>query len=69
MMQALSAIAAGIGTVALVASVAGLWVGTVLLALGMSLLYPGLFTLAVNETWNRTNATELAHAFGEALGE
>ncbi len=29
----------------------------------------GVFTLAVNETWNRTNATELAHAFGEALGE
>ena len=40
--------AAGIGTVALVASVTGLWVGTVLLAVGMSLLYPGLFTLAVN---------------------
>lgn len=45
---ALGAIAAGIGTVALVPSVGGLWVGTVLLALGMSMLYPGLFVLAVN---------------------
>jgi len=45
---ALAAIAAGIGTVAAVVDVVGLWVGTVLLALGMSMLYPGLFTLAVN---------------------
>jgi len=45
---ALGAIAAGIGTVAVVANVTGLWIGTVLLALGMSMLYPGLFTLAVN---------------------
>ncbi len=44
----LTAIAAGIGTVAVVGSVAGLWAGTVLLAIGMSLLFPALFTLAVN---------------------
>ena len=45
---ALSAIAAGIGAVAAVPTPTGLWVGTVLLAVGMSLLFPALFTLAVN---------------------
>jgi MFS family permease len=45
---ALSAIASGIGAVAAVPTVTGLWVGTVLLAVGMSLLFPALFTLAVN---------------------
>lgn len=57
---ALGAIGVGIGCVAAFASVAGLWVGTVLLALGMSLLFPALFSLAV------TNAPddERSHAVG-----
>lgn len=57
---ALSSIAVGIGTVAAVASVAGLWVGTVLLAIGMSLLFPALFTLAVNNAPD----DERSHAVG-----
>jgi hypothetical protein len=28
-----------------------------------------VFTLGVNETWNRTTATELAQAFAAALGD
>ena len=57
---ALMCIAAGIGTVALVASVAGLWIGTVFLAIGMSLLFPALFTVAI------TNAPddERSHTVG-----
>lgn len=57
---ALVAIATGIATVAAVASVAGLWIGTVLLAIGMSLLFPALFTLAVNNA----PSDERSHAVG-----
>lgn len=57
---ALTSIAAGIGTVAAVATPAGLWIGTVLLSVGMSLLFPALFTLAVNNA----PAGERSHAVG-----
>jgi MFS family permease len=57
---ALVAIAAGIGSVAAFATPAGIWVGTVLLAIGMSLLFPALFTLAVN----RAPTNERSHAVG-----
>lgn len=57
---ALAAIAAGVGTVGLVPSLAGIWVGTVLLAIGMSLLFPALFTLAINNA----PADERSHAVG-----
>ncbi len=45
---ALTAIASGIGAIAIIPSAAGLWFGTVVLAIGMSLLFPALFTLVVN---------------------
>jgi MFS family permease len=57
---ALAAIGLGIGCVAVFGSVAGLWVGTVLLALGMSLLFPALFTVAVNNAPD----DERSHAVG-----
>ncbi len=57
---ALVAIAAGIGTVGASATAAGLWIGTVLLAIGMSLLFPALFTLTVNNAPN----DERSHAVG-----
>ncbi|WP_436792921.1 MFS transporter [Actinospongicola halichondriae] len=57
---ALVCIASGIGTVAAVGTVAGLWIGTVLLSLGMSLLFPALFILAVNGA----PAEERSHAVG-----
>lgn len=57
---ALVAIAAGVGVVAVVGSVTGIWIGTVLLAIGMSLLFPALFTLAVNSA----PADERSHAVG-----
>ncbi len=57
---ALLAIASGIGTVAVVQSVTGLWIGTVLLSLGMSLLFPALFILAVNNA----PSDERSHAVG-----
>ncbi len=57
---ALASIAVGIGSVAAIASVIGLWIGTVLLAIGMSLLFPALFTLAVNNA----PSTERSHAVG-----
>lgn len=57
---ALVSIAVGIGTVAAVGTVTGLWVGTVLLSLGMSLLFPALFILAVNGA----AAEERSHAVG-----
>lgn len=57
---ALVAIAAGLGAVAGFSSAAGIWVGTVLLAVGMSLLFPALFTLAVNGA----PAEERSHAVG-----
>jgi fucose permease len=57
---ALVAIALGVGTVAAVPVPAALWVGTVLLALGMSLLFPALFTLAVNNA----PVEERSHAVG-----
>lgn len=57
---ALISIATGIGTVAGVSTSTGLWVGTVLLALGMSLLFPALFILAVNGA----PASERSHAVG-----
>ena len=57
---ALVSIGIGIGVVAAVPSAAGLWAGTVLLSLGMSLLFPALFILAVN---NAPQA-ERSHAVG-----
>ncbi len=57
---ALSCIGTGIGTVALLNSVIGLWVGTVVLALGMSVLFPALFTVAVE----RAPDDERSHAVG-----
>jgi predicted MFS family arabinose efflux permease len=57
---ALVAIAAGIGTIAAIASATGVWIGTVLLAIGMSLLFPALFTLAVNGA----PSDERSHAVG-----
>ena len=57
---ALVCIATGIGTVAAVSSSTGLWIGTVLLSLGMSLLFPALFILAVNNA----PAGERSHAVG-----
>lgn len=58
--MALTAIGSGVGTVALVESAAGIWIGTVLLSLGMALLFPALFTLAVNNA----PAAERSHAVG-----
>lgn len=57
---ALTSIAVGIGTIGAVASATGLWVGTVLLAVGMSLLFPALFSLVVNNA----PAEERSHAVG-----
>jgi MFS family permease len=57
---ALASIGIGIGSVAAFASVAGLWVGTVFLAFGMSLLFPALFTVAVNNAPD----DERSHAVG-----
>jgi MFS family permease len=57
---ALVAIATGLAAVAGVSSATGIWVGTVLLAVGMSLLFPALFTLAVNGA----PAEERSHAVG-----
>lgn len=57
---ALTSIAVGIGIVAVVRSVGGLWAGTVLLSIGMSLLFPALFILAVNNA----PASERSHAVG-----
>lgn len=57
---ALAAIAAGVGTVAVVPTTVGVWIGTVLLAIGMSLLFPALFVLAVNGA----PADERSHAVG-----
>lgn len=57
---ALSSIALGIGTVGAVPSASGLWIGTILLGIGMSLLFPALFILAVNNA----PAEERSHAVG-----
>src|SRR3546814_10418911 len=57
---ALVSIAAGVGTVGVVPNVTGIWIGTVLLAIGRSLLFPALFTLAVNGA----PAEERSHAVG-----
>ena len=57
---ALSAISLGIGTIAIVGSTTGLWVGTVLLGIGMSLLYPALFTVVMENTPDG----ERSHAVG-----
>lgn len=57
---ALISIAAGVGVVGVFSSVAGIWAGTALLAVGMSLLFPALFTLAVNGA----PADERSHAVG-----
>lgn len=56
----LFAIASGVGAVAAIPNVTGLWIGTVLLSLGMSLLFPALFTVAVT----RAPAAERSHAIG-----
>lgn len=57
---ALVSIALGVGSIAAFASPAGVWVGTCFLAIGMSLLFPALFTLAVNNA----PAEERSHAVG-----
>lgn len=57
---ALTAIALGVGTIAAVATATGLWIGTILLSIGMSLLFPALFTLAVNNA----PANERSHTVG-----
>ncbi len=57
---ALISIATGIGVVAAVASTTGVWIGVVFLALGMSLLFPALFTVAVNQA----PSAERSHAVG-----
>lgn len=57
---ALAAIAAGVTSVAVITSAIGAWIGTLFLAVGMSLLFPALFTLAVN----RAPAKERSHAVG-----
>jgi len=57
---ALTAVALGLACTAAVASAAAIWVGTVLLAVGMSLLFPALFTVAVNGA----PAEERSHAVG-----
>lgn len=57
---ALTSIGVGIGSIAAIASVTGLWIGTVLLSIGMSLLFPALFTLAVNNA----PQDERSHAVG-----
>lgn len=57
---ALSCIGTGVGAVAVVPNAGGLWVGTVLLSVGMSLLFPALFTVAVNNA----PAAERSHAVG-----
>jgi len=57
---ALTAIAAGVGAIGIIPSALGIWVGTVLLSVGMALLFPALFTLAVNNA----PAEERSHAVG-----
>ena len=57
---ALVSIGVGITTVAAVPSEIGLWIGTVLLSIGMSLLFPALFILAVNNAPKE----ERSHAVG-----
>ncbi len=57
---ALSAIALGVATVAALGSATGVWIGTVLLSIGMALLFPALFSLAVNAA----PAEERSHAVG-----
>lgn len=57
---ALVAVAAGLTCIGLVPVVAAIWVATVALAIGMSLLFPALFTLAVNAA----PAEERSHAVG-----
>lgn len=58
--MALSSIGAGVGAVAVIGSATGVWIGTVLLSLGMALLFPALFTLAINNA----PAAERSHAVG-----
>jgi MFS family permease len=57
---ALVAIASGISVVAALPTATGLWIGTVTLSIGMSLLFPALFILAVNGA----PAAERSHAVG-----
>lgn len=57
---ALTVITVGISTVAAMGNVAGLWIGTVLLSIGMSLLFPALFVVAVNAA----PSNERSHAVG-----
>jgi MFS family permease len=57
---ALVSISLGIGVVAVVPSPAGLWIGTISLGIGMSLLFPALFTVAVNDA----PPEERSHAVG-----
>ncbi len=57
---ALTAIGAGVTSVAAIGSATGVWIGTVLLSLGMAMLFPALFTLAVNAA----PSAERSHAVG-----
>lgn len=57
---ALVMLIAGMAVVAAAPTIGGLWAGTVLFSLGMSLLFPALFSLAVN----RAPASERSHAVG-----
>ena len=57
---ALTSIGAGVSSVAVIGSATGVWIGTVLLSLGMAMLFPALFTLAVNAA----PSAERSHAVG-----
>jgi len=57
---ALVAIAAGLFCIGLIPSAAAAWIATAMLAVGMSLLFPALFTAAVNAA----PASERSHAVG-----
>ncbi|MGH9012294.1 MAG: MFS transporter, partial [Acidimicrobiia bacterium] len=57
---ALSGAAAGVGMIGLWGTAAAVWVGTVVLALGMSLLYPALMAAVMGAT----DESERSHAVG-----
>ncbi len=57
---ALVSIGVGVGAIAAVSTVPALWFGTALLSIGMSLLFPALFTLTVNDAPD----DERSHAVG-----
>lgn len=57
---ALSGVASGVGVIGLWGSAAAVWVGTVVLAIGMSLLYPALLAAVMGAT----DESERSHAVG-----